>query len=532
MSTSAQIAPERTNTSPLLVSSQSAEFRRRVGSISRHSAVFFAGTLFTALAGYFFKIYLARTLGAEALGLYALGISIVSVISLFNAAGLPTAGARFVAEYSSQCDYARLGAFLRGGISFLGFGNLVLGAILLVVGPWVAVHFYHAPVLASYSWSFTAIMLLGVLNAFLGQCMAGFRAVAQRTAITHFAGTGALILFAVVLISLHFGLGGYLAAQVVSATLVLVCLAYSVWKLTPPAARVTGGFGYIEPRVMAFSATTFAIAVVHFVLGQADKITLGYYLDVKQVGIYSVSTAVAGFIPIALTSVNQVFSPMISELHIMGNREVLGKLYVFLTKWVLILTVPLAATVIMFPGPLMSIFGAGFRTGAAVLVVCGMSELINCAVGSVGFLLLMSGHQVTLMKIQAVNAAVMVALNILFVPRLGILGAALGLSVSVAGTNLWALAEVRKKLRLYPYNRSYLKLVVPLVLMLTALVVERSIWSHGSWRAAGSALILAYAIFLGTVALEGLEAEDRTLARTAWRKIWGPVDGDSNEQYA
>src|SRR5579859_6127281 len=330
MSTAAQIIDERPG--PAVASNENAEFRRRVKSISRHSVVYFAGTLFTASSGYFFKIYLARTLGAEALGVYALGISIVGVISLFNAIGLPTAGARFVSEYSSQGDYVRLGAFLRGALSLLGFGNVVLGALLLVTMPSIAVRFYHTPALASYSWSFAAIMLLGVLNTFLGQCMAGFSAVARRTVITHFMGTSTTILLAVVLISLHFGLGGYLVAQVVSATLVLGCLVYSMWKLTPPPARTAGGLGHIEKRVVAFSATTFGIAVVHVVLAQADKITLGYYLNVRQVGIYAVSIAVAGFVPIALTSINQIFSPMIAELHSAGNHQLLQKLYAWLTK--------------------------------------------------------------------------------------------------------------------------------------------------------------------------------------------------------
>ena len=530
MSTAAQILTERPN--PAVVSAETAEFRRRVKSISRHSAVYFAGTLFTALSGYFFKVYLARTLGADALGIYALGISIVGVIGLFNAVGLPTAGARFVSEYSSQRDYARLGAFLRGALSLLGLGNIVLGGVLLLAMPWIAVRFYHAPALASFSWSFVVIMLLGVLNAFLGQCMAGFSAVAQRTVVTHFVGTSATILLAVVLIGLHFGLGGYLIAQVASAALVLACLAYSVWKRTPPKARAVGGFGHIEKRVVAFSATTFGMAVVHFVLAQADKITLGHYLDLRQVGIYAVATAVAGFIPIALTSVNQIFSPMIAELHASGNHDLLQKLFSSLTKWVLIVTIPLAASVIMFAAPVMTVFGTAFRSGAAVLVACAFAQLINCAAGSVGFLLLMSGNQVSLMKIQAVNAVVIVVLNILLVPRLGILGAALGLSASVVGTNLWALAEVRKRLGLLPYNRSYAKLGFSAAATTLALLAQRSFFSHSSWRAAAVALILAYIVFAGTMLLMGLDEDDRMLARMAWQKLRGDDGGGSNEQYA
>jgi O-antigen/teichoic acid export membrane protein len=530
MSTAAQIIAERPG--PAVATNENAEFRRRVKSISRHSIVYFAGTLFTASSGYFFKIYLARTLGAEALGIYALGISIVGVIGLFNAVGLPTAGARFVSEYSSQRDYARLGAFLRGALSLLGFGNVVLGAVLLVAMPSIAVRFYHTPALASYSWTFAAIMLVGVLNAFLGQCMAGYSAVARRSVITQFAGTTVTILLAVVLISLHFGLRGYLVAQVASATLVLACLAYSVWKLTPRPARSTGGFGHIEKRVVQFSATTFGIAVVHFVLGQADKIALGYYLDAKQVGIYAVSIAVAGFVSIALTSVNQIFSPMIAELHSAGNHQLLQTLYAWLTKWVLVFTIPLAASIIAFAGPVMTVFGGGFRSGAAVLALCAIAQVVNCAAGSVGFLLLMSGNQLSLMKIQAANAVFMVALYVVLVPRIGILGAALGLSASVVGTNVWCLVEVRKRLRLFPYNRSYAKVALSAIVTTLVLVAQRSLFAHDTWRAAAVALPFAYIVFLGTMLMTGLDTEDRILARMAWSKLRGISNGGSNEHYA
>ena len=102
---------------------ESAEFRRRITSISQQSAVYFAGTIFTAAAGYFFKIYLARRLGAEALGLYALGMSIVGFLGLFNAVGLPAAAARFVAQYYTSANFSRLGGFLRASLGLLSIGN-------------------------------------------------------------------------------------------------------------------------------------------------------------------------------------------------------------------------------------------------------------------------------------------------------------------------------------------------------------------------------------------------------------------------
>ena len=508
---------------------ESAEFRRRMGSISRHSLVYFAGTLFSAVAGYFFKIYVARELGAEALGLYALGMSIVGAFGIFNAVGLPSAGARFVAEYSSRHDFERLGGFLRGGLGLLGIGNLLLGAVVVVVAPWIAVRVYHAPALAAYSWCFAAIMLVGVLNTFLGQCMAGFRAVAGRTWITHFIGPTATIVLAVIAIALHFGLGGYLVAQIASAMLVLGLLVIAVWKLTPPPARAAGGLGHLEKRVIAFSATAFGIAAVHFVLGHFDKITLGHYLNPRQVGIYAVSMSMVGFVPIALQSVNQIFSPMIAELHATGNMVLLQRLFTSLTKWVLIITAPLALSVIVFSHSLMTIFGPGFAGGAAVLAIGAVGQLFNCGVGSVGTLLLMSGNQVSLMKIEACNAALMVVLNLVLVPRLGIVGAALAASVAVAGTNLWALATVRKRLNLFPFDRTYLKLLLPAAMATIVLVVQHSLFAHDSWKLAGVGLVSAYVAFLGGLLVLGLEPEDRMLARTAWDKIrHANRNGESN----
>src|SRR5215468_10463332 len=110
-------------------------FHGRMATISRQSAVYFAGTILTAAAGFFFKIFLARKLGAEALGIYALGMTIVGLLGLFNAFGLPTAATRFVAAYSARSQFAPLGTFLRGSLALLTFCNVLLGLLLLAAGP-------------------------------------------------------------------------------------------------------------------------------------------------------------------------------------------------------------------------------------------------------------------------------------------------------------------------------------------------------------------------------------------------------------
>ena len=100
------------------------QFRSQVGHISRQSGVFFAGSLFSVAFGYVFKVYLARVLGAEDLGLYALGITLIGFIGIFNSLGLSQSAVRFVAAYRAAGKFRELHALLwRGAAVLLEIGR-------------------------------------------------------------------------------------------------------------------------------------------------------------------------------------------------------------------------------------------------------------------------------------------------------------------------------------------------------------------------------------------------------------------------
>src|SRR5437763_6363487 len=125
-------------TKPGIETVETRNFRHQIGHISRQSSVFFAGTIFTAAAGYFFKVYLARVLGAEALGIYALGMTIIGFLGIFNALGLPQSAVRFVSTYSATGKMEHLRGFLGRSLAILGVSNVLLGAVVLWVGPKIA----------------------------------------------------------------------------------------------------------------------------------------------------------------------------------------------------------------------------------------------------------------------------------------------------------------------------------------------------------------------------------------------------------
>ena len=184
-------------------------------------------------------------------------------------------------------------------------------------------------------------------------------------------------------------------------------------------------------------------------------------MNAREVGIYFLAATLTAFIPIVLQSVNQIFAPMIAELHARGNHELLRRLYQTLTKWVLGLTIPLAFTVMVFARPLMGIFSVEFASGWPVLIIGTAGQLVNCGVGSVGLLLLMSGQQARVIRVQMYVAAATVASNFLLIPVWGLVGAAIASAAANIMVNLLYLREVHKTLALLPSKRGYIFLIWP-----------------------------------------------------------------------
>jgi O-antigen/teichoic acid export membrane protein len=517
----------RDSDTPLTVAESAddhADFRTRVGHISRQSAIFFTGTIFTAGASYLFKIYVARSLGARALGIYALGMTVTGLLGVFACGGLPQTATKFVAAFSATQQYNKLRAFLRHGAGFLVLSQIAACAVLMASKNLVANRIYHTPEIARYMSFFAGLMFLGAFTSFFSEVLAGYRDVARRTVIVNFIGTPLLIICVVFFLVLGFGLWGYLLGQLIAAAIVLTLLAGVVWKLTPGRATSTPGqTKQLGDEVAFYALTLLGSQTLTFFLAQSDRIALGIFTTASDVGVYALAVGLSAFVSIALQSVNQIFTPTISELHAKGDGATLARLYRTLTKWTLGLTIPLAFSVMIFSYPLMRLFGPDFGRGWIVLVIVVAGELVNCGVGSVGMILLMTGKESRFLRIQTWLTPLVILLNFIFIHLWGLLGAAIVAFLTNVVTNLWCLFEVKQSLTIHPSMRGYLQLLPASLLTLGLIVTLRFMTKdiHAQLIVVAAATLVAYGTFAATFALQSNDEDDRFILRTAWVRIRG-----------
>jgi O-antigen/teichoic acid export membrane protein len=499
------------------------KFRRNLADITRQSSIFLLGSSFTLVAGYLFRIYVARELGAGLLGWNALGMSLYALCKLLGQMGLPQTALRYVAAYSGTKQLDRLRAFFWRALSWTVAGTSLLCVVVFLLRDWIASRIFHAPGFASYLPLFAILIPIGASSAFLNQTLCGFRKVSRSTTITNFVSFPFMILLTVVGLGFGLSLWAYVAAQVAAETLTLILVAFSLNELIPPAAsQQEFQQPALQHDVRWFAAAMFGISILEFILGQADRLIVGFYLEAKLVGIYAVASSATAVIPIVLQSVNSIFGPTIANIHAQGEHQVLSRLFQTLTKWVLGLTFPLILLFVVWSRSLMGLFGPEFQTGWPLLVVLSLGQAINCGTGSVGYLLLMSGHQKEIIRAQAVFGFFLLVADFALIRTWGVMAAATVSALGFAISNLYYLWTVRRVLKLFPYNRGYLKLLGPAAAtggMIWAVQRLPALHTHSGLPGILIALVLGYSVFLAGSFLFGLDDDDRMLIRVTLERL-------------
>lgn len=175
-------------------------------------------------------------------------------------------------------------------------------------------------------------------------------------------------------------------------------------------------------------------------------ILLGIWEDSEWVGIYGVAKRVSDLVVFILVAVNSIVAPKFAALYAQGDFRALDALARNAAKLMIALAAPVLLVFILVPSWLLGVFGPDFRAGATVLAILASGQFVNVATGSVGYLLMMTGHE-KLMRNNIIACTILsVGLSAILIPKYGVVGAALATAVSLATMNLISLGLVYWKL--------------------------------------------------------------------------------------
>jgi O-antigen/teichoic acid export membrane protein len=214
---------------------------------------------------------------------------------------------------------------------------------------------------------------------------------------------------------------------------------------------------------------------------------------------------------IVLLPIATSFAPQIADLYRRGNLERLARLYAVVTSWTLRLSLPGFVVLVLFPRPLLHIFGRGYAGAATVTIVLAVGQMFDVATGPTGYMLVMSGRPYLTMANNLFALVLNIGLNLLLIPHFGIRGAAVAWALSIALINVAKVAQVWFTMRMHAFDVGFAKgCLAGAVAFLPGLLVRSTMRGFTGMAVGAVAIATVYVLVL--LAL-GLREEDRVVLR-------------------
>ncbi len=434
----------------------SPEVKAEVSGAASGAAIIGTGSIIGNLLKYINNLLIQRGFGAGPYGLYALGMSTVTLaISIFNL-GLDDAMVRYVSIYRGRNQANLLRGLTLFCTALAGVAGIV-GTLLVVFFAPFLVAIRHAPSMLSILVLMAPLVALSSMQNIWTGGMQGFKAFKWRILVQRLVVPGTLTILLIFVILFSKDLATVVLATLVSALIGVLFNLFFFLRLMSQT-KYTGKEEYQLREWISFAFPNFLTSILDTVLEAVDTILLAFLVvSIVAVGQYAAAIRYSTFIALPLQSLNVMFAPTIAELHHKGEKEKLEVMFKVVTNWVIIFSLPICLIAILFSRPLLGISGDSFLAAWPLLVVLSVGSMVNAGTGSVGYILLMTGHQ----KLSFINSLTAVIINVvlgIFLTKLyGALGTAIATGLALAIVNLMRLVQVRVLLKIHPYRWDTLK---------------------------------------------------------------------------
>jgi O-antigen/teichoic acid export membrane protein len=497
------------------------------GVLAKGLSVSLTGGMAAQAIGMFGQILMARLLGAAEFGLYSVGWTLVRLLSTVTTLGLESGVTYFGARYL-RFSPARLKGVVLESIAFTGLCGTTIAATLYLAAPAIAQHIFHKPEVSVVIRAFApAFPLYGVLIV-----AAAVTRLSHRMQYVMYSGvalTGTALIFFCISFMLGFGLKGAVFSTVGGigiATLVAGCFARSLF---PQAFAKGVRSKWVGQELMAYSFPLVLSGLAGAGLTFADRLFVASFCTSADMGVYQAASQVAIVFSIAHGAFDNIFAPMVADLHARGEKTRLAELYKVSTKWGLCAGIPIFLVIFFARREVVELaYGSPYIRATTPLLILSVGRIFMMTTSASGPMLLMTGGQKLYVALPLLVVPIDLLLNYLLVPSYGLAGAAAAAAISAMILNAAATAAVGMTLGVWPFDTRYIKLAIAACVASSALVLAPLQYGVPAVRL----LVVSgvcFAAFGGCLVGLGLDAEDReflnTLRRHASRamKSRGPV---------
>lgn len=474
---------------------ESTTINESLQKVAKGTGLVFIGTIIGMILGFVQRVLIARHYTQAEYGVFSLATGILSIFAITSSLGLQEGVTRQIAYYKGKKEQKKVKDIIISSVEIALVASVIFSLILFFGSNFISTKLFHEESLILTLKILSISLPFFVLANIFTAIARGFNDIKPKVYFQDILRKFLFILLLIFIIWFNLSFLELMYAFSFSFIISCVLLAIYISKKFFISAKKEKNVSIFSVRkeLLLFSLPLLITSIQNLIMTYTDTLMLGCFKTVDVVGLYNAALPVANFIPIVLTSMVFIYTPVASEFYSKNMLSMLKRNYAILTKWVFAATLPLFLIFFLFPCITLNlVFGIKYVKAGAVLQILALGFFIHTFLGPNGATLTSIGKTKLLMWASLLSAILNILLNIILIPTMGIIGAAIASASSLGLANIILSIKLYQISRIHPFTKNYIKsIVVSLLIVVTIYLLAYNILTVTSWM-----LPLLFILFL------------------------------------
>jgi O-antigen/teichoic acid export membrane protein len=421
-----------------------------LGRLARGGALNLVAAAVTGFANLALVVLVTRGFPTAVAGVFFAATTVFLLGVRISELGTNTGLVYFVARFRALGQQDRIGPLLKVAYTPVVLASVLAGAALFWFAPsWAALAVHGDP--GPFATLLRILAVFLPLAAVSDTCLAATRGygLMRPTALIEKVARP-LAQLALIGVAILIGSGNALTLAWVAPYAGTAVVAWA-WLRAIRARKGAPGTGHVTAREFwRFTAPRAVTSVVQLALQRFDIVLIAALRGPTDAAIYAAATRFLVIGQMVNQALSQVVEPKLSELIGTGDHSASRTVYQTTTCWSVLLNWPFYLAFMVCAPLVLQLFGPAYQAGATAVPVLAGAMLVATGCGMVETVLNMAGRTTWNLANAVLALAINVTVDLMLIPHLGILGAAIGWAAAILTTNLVPLSQVGYSLKLHP----------------------------------------------------------------------------------
>ncbi len=234
-----------------------------------------------------------------------------------------------------------------------------------------------------------------------------------------------------------------------------LAMGFKLIKLGKPSFAIITRSFIIE--YLKYCSLTFSSGMTGLVTENIDKVMIGAYLSMSDLGIYSIVVQIAMLIKIMKNGFIRIAYPSIAEAWEKKDSKKIQNIYkensaiqIFLGSFIF---------VFIFPKQIMSVLSPEYIKGSNILIVISFAYLLDLSTGMSEGIISLSRYYYFDLFLRILLVLLTIITNIIMIPFWGLLGAAAATTLTILIYNILKLMFIKIKFSMNPFSFDTIKII-------------------------------------------------------------------------